>query len=268
MHQLENLVAACTPARVAVAVQGLGSGPEILLHADEPFPPASTFKVAVMAEVFDQAERGLLSLDDRIPISNSFRSAADGEPYSLQSEDDADPSLYAEIGREESLRELVRRMIVRSSNLATNLLIGKIGLETINALLQESGITGISMIRGLFDRRAHALGMDNSTTARGLTQLMSLLAGDRLVSEPASREMIRIMLGQEFSEGIPAGLDPKIRVAHKTGWDDEIYHDSGIVLPADGRPYALTVLTQGFQKETEAHACVANISRLAYEALR
>ncbi len=268
MQQLEKLVAGFGPAQVAVAAQALAGGGEILLHPDEPFPPASTFKVAVMAEVFHQAEQGRQSLDDRVPVINSFASAADAALFSVSHEDDADESLYEKIGTDESLRELVRLMIVRSSNLATNVLIGKIGIETINALLHESGIAGISVIRGVFDRRAHALGLDNSLTARGLTQLMRLLAEGRVVSAQASREMIEIMLGQEFNEGIPAGLDPKIRVAHKTGWDDEIYHDSGIVLPADGRPYALTVLTRGFEKESEAHACVANISRLAYEALR
>jgi len=266
MQQLEDLIAGFGPARVAVAAQALAGRGEILLNADDSFPPASTFKVAVMAEVFHQAEQGRLSLDERVPFINSFASAADAAPFSLSRADDADESLYEKIGTNESLRELVRLMIVRSSNLATNVLIERVGLGRINALLHESGIRGISVVRGVFDSRAHALGIDNSTTARGLTRLMGLIAEGQIVSAQASSQMIEVMLGQEFNEGIPASLDPTIRVAHKTGWDDKIYHDSGVVLPANGNRYALTVLTQGFERESDAHACVAGISRLIYAA--
>jgi beta-lactamase class A len=235
-----------------------------MLNADEPFPPASTLKVAVMAEAFHQAEQGLLALDDRVRVGNAFTSAADGQPYSLRGEDDADPRLYDRIGQLESLCELIRRMIVRSSNLATNVLIEKIGLGRINALLCDSGIEGMAVRRGIFDIRAQQAGISNSTTARGLTRLMSLLAEGRLVSRPASDGMIQIMLGQEFKEGIPAGLPGTVRVAHKTGWDDQIYHDCGIVFPEAGTPYALTVLTRGFREPAEGHAFAAAVSQQIY----
>ena len=264
--EIEALAAEVGPARVAVAAHQPESGREILLNANEPFPPASTLKVAVMAEVFHQAEQGLLGLGDRIPVVNSFTSAADGLPYSLRSEDDADSLLYDTIGRAKSLRELLRRMIVKSSNLATNLLIGRISLSRINALLHETGIEGTAVLRGIFDSRAQQAGISNSTTARGLTRLMSLLAEGRLVSRPASDAMIQIMLGQEFNEGIPAGLPGTVRVAHKTGWDDQIYHDSGIVFPVAGGAYALTVLTRGFRAQAQAHSFAATVSKLIYSS--
>jgi beta-lactamase class A len=264
---LEALIARYPAATVAVAARGLAGDTPILFQADDPFPPASTFKVAVMAEVFHQADRGLLTLDDSIPVINSFTSAADGKPFSIQAEDDADASLYGKIGGLECLHELTRLMIVRSSNLATNLLMEKLGPGRINDLLLDLGIRGISVVRAVYDRRAHAAGIDNLATARGLTRLMGLLAEGKVVSEPASREMIGILLGQEFNEGIPAGLNEGARVAHKTGWDDKIYHDSGVVFPLNGKVYALTVLTQGFENQSEAHACVSEISGLIHGML-
>lgn len=265
MNLLESLTGKFPPGSIAVASSGLPGGRDFALNADASFAPASTFKVAVMAEVFHQAEIGRLSLAEPVPVINSFTSIADGKPYSVDREDDADPSLYEQVGGTREVSELVLRMIVRSSNLATNLLIERIGVRQIDPLLQAAGIDGISVVRGVFDRRAHALGMDNRTTARGLADLMMQLAEGRLVSKAASQEMVRILLGQEFNEGIPAGLPGSVKVAHKTGWDDELYHDAGIVFPEAHGPYTLAVLTRGIAAESDAHACVAAISRLVFE---
>jgi hypothetical protein len=60
-----------------------------------------------------------------------------------------------------------------------------------------------------------------------------------------------------------------VQVAHKTGWTGEFYHDTGIVFPKNRKPYTITIMTQGFPEndEDQAHNCMAEISRLAYEVL-
>ena len=83
--------------------------------------------------------------------------------------------------------------------------------------------------------------------------------------------MIEILLGQEFNESIPALLPKSINVAHKTGWTDDVYHDTGIVFPEgeDRKPYSLSIMTKGFTETqaTEAHQCMASISKIIYENL-
>src|SRR5579871_6801208 len=74
----EALIGQSHAEMVAVAFHDMATGEEILLHPDERFHPASTFKAAVMMEVFHQAQQGSLSLDERIPIKNTFVSIADG----------------------------------------------------------------------------------------------------------------------------------------------------------------------------------------------
>jgi beta-lactamase class A len=74
-------------------------------------------------EVFRQAEAGRLTLDQNRPLVNQFASIVDGSPYSLGPDADSDSSVYIRIGTAVSIRWLVERMIVRSSNLATNALI-------------------------------------------------------------------------------------------------------------------------------------------------
>ena len=100
---------------------------------------------------------------------------------------------------------------------------------------------------------------------------MKLIAEKKVVSKQASEKMIEIMLRQEFNESIPALLPKSVEVAHKTGWTDDFFHDTGIVYPEgeNRKLYALSIMTRGFSedKADEAHACMANISKIIYEQL-
>jgi beta-lactamase class A len=267
--ELEQFIAAQANKTISVALYDLADGQESLIHADHVFHPASTFKVHVMMEVFHQAAQGRLSLADRLPIHNSFNSIADGSRFSLRQVDDAEQTLYPRIGETESIAELTRLMIVRSSNLATNILLEYVGTKNVNEFLRTLGIRGVTVIRGVEDNVAYGRGMNNSATAQGLTQTMRLLAEGAVVSPEASREMIDILLGQEFNESIPALLPGTVPVAHKTGWTGDVHHDTGIVYPQERPPYALTIMTRGWTEEQdqEAHFCLAQISRMIYEGL-
>ena len=240
-----------------------------MVRPDEAYHPASTIKVHVMMEVFRQAEQGRLALEERLPLVNSFASIADGSKFSLQVEDDAEQTLYPRIGETETIAELTRLMIVRSSNLATNILLEKVGAGNVNDFIRALGIEGVKFMRGVEDNAAFRLGMNNSATARGLTQTMELIAKKKVVSKEASENMVEIMLGQEFNESIPALLPNSVKVAHKTGWTGNVYHDTGIVYPEHRKPYAISIMTRGFteDQEAEAHTCMAKISQLIYENL-
>jgi beta-lactamase class A len=267
MNEIEKLIAQADTEVVAVAFRDLQTGREFFAHADDTFHPASTFKVGVMMEVFHQAAQGLLSLDDEIPVVNSFSSIADGSSFSVFAQDDSETTLYKKIGASERVHEIVRLMIVRSSNFATNILIQKVGAAHATAYLRELGVDGVQILRGPEDNRAFASGMNNSATARGLMQMMQVIAEEKAVSPDASTEMIEILLQQEFAEGIPARLPKTVKVAHKTGWNDNLYHDFGIVFAEKRKPYILAIMTRGFKQETEAHQCVAEISEQFYKTL-
>ncbi len=269
MTDLNTFIAEQKNKLISVAMYDFKTRQEISIHADEAFHPASTIKVHVMMEVFHQADQGLLSLEDCLPITNSFTSVADGSKFSLFEQDDSEQTLYPRIGENESIAELTHLMIVRSSNLATNILLEKIGAKHVNAFIQSLDIRDVKVIRGVEDNAAYRLGMNNSATARGLMQTMKLIADKKVVSKQASEKMIEILLGQEFNESIPALLPKSVRVAHKTGWTGDVYHDAGIVYPENRKPYALAIMTRGFAEDRgdEAHACMAQISKMVYDNL-
>ena len=267
--ELQKFIAEHKNKTISVAVYDFQTGEEILVNPDAAYHPASTIKVHVMMEVFHQVEQGWFALEDCLPITNSFTSIADGSKFSLEVNDDAEQTLYPRLGQTESIAELTRLMIVRSSNLATNILLEKIGPKRVSDFIEALDIQGVKFIRGIEDRAAFRSGMNNSATARGLTQTMKLIAEKKVVSEQASEKMIEILLGQEFNESIPALLPETVKVAHKTGWTGNVYHDTGIVFP-DGRPpYVISLMTRGFAEDEgrEAHACMADISKLIYEKL-
>jgi beta-lactamase class A len=159
-------------------------------------------------------------------------------------------------------------MIVRSSNLATNILLEKICTKSVHDFIQALGISGVSVLRGINDDAARGLGLNNRVTAHGLTQTMKLIAEGKIVSKQASGKMARIMLGQEFNESIPALLPETVRVAHKTGWDGNVHHDTGIDYLEHRKPYALSIMTRGFAEAGEAHTCMRTISKLIYDTFQ
>jgi beta-lactamase class A len=219
----------------------------------------------VMLEVYREALEGRLSLEERLAVKNEFKSIADGSIFSVSPADDSEQTLYKKIGSTETVRELLRLMITESSNLATDIIIERVGAERVMELMRRMSASGIRVLRGVEDGKAFERGLNNTTTARGLLILLRAIAEGRAVSRAASKEMNDILLAQKFNEGIPAGLPAAARVAHKTGSITKIEHDAGIVYLPGRKPYVLVVLVRGIAEEARAHKLIADISRAVYE---
>jgi len=168
------------------------------------------------------------------------------------------------VGKSRPLEELIRRMIVRSSNLATNLLIERIGAPTVMDLMRQIEAYDIQVLRGVEDQKAYDAGMNNATTANDLRIVLEAIADGKTFSAASAARMIDILKAQEFNGKIPAGLPPGTAVAHKTGDITGIHHDAAIVFPRGEKPYVLVVLTAGFQDEKEADQAIADISRVVW----
>lgn len=235
-------------------------------NADAWFHAASTMKLAVLLAVFRQVAMGSLALDAPVHVRNRFTSIVNREPYMLELSRDADPDVYGLLGKTLTVHELSYQMITTSSNLATNLLVELIGIDTIQRALDEMEIDGIKVLRGVEDQAAFDAGLNNETTANGLVKLLRIIAEGHAWSPETSSQMMDIMLDQQYRSGIPAGLPKAARVAHKTGNISTVHHDAGIVYLDERKPYILVVLTQ-FEAETARTTAVADISRDIYEHL-
>jgi len=259
-----------TPARaVGLYYRDLATGDSLTVGSDLRFHAASTMKLAVMIQLFRDRDAGLLSLDDSVTITNTFRSIVDSSPYQLDVTDDSDSSLYKRLGQRASIRQLIELMETVSSNLATNLLIAKVDAKRANATAHALGADSILVLRGVEDDKAYRAGLNNTTTARDLGMLLAAIANGKAASAASCREMLAILGRQQFNEGIPAGLPPGTTVYHKTGWIGQVvYHDAALVEPPNGGRYVLVVLTGAIQKDADAHAAVRDLSKLVFDARR
>jgi beta-lactamase class A len=253
-------------AEVSVAFRTLDGQDELFLRDADAFHAASTMKVPVMIEMYRQAEAKLIGLDQRVPVVNAFKSIVDGSAFALSPEDDSEKDLYTAVGQTRSWRDLCELMITDSSNLATNILIDRLGVARVRATIASLGAEGMDVRRGVEDNVAFRAGLNNTTTSRALLVLLEGMAKGATVSPAASREMVEILSRQHFNEAIPAGVAPGTRVAHKTGGITRIQHDAAIVFAP--RPYVLVVLVRGLEEEKKGHDLIAAITRVLDAAVR
>ena len=262
--RVERRIAEVPGAVVGLAFRDLGRDDAFDVASDSVFHAASTMKVPVMIELIRQAEAGSAALDQRVLLVNQFGSIVDGSPYALDPTDDSDSAMYALVGQRVAVRDLMTRMITRSSNLATNAVIALVGAARVDATAHALGATRTRVLRGVEDQKAYDRGMNNVTTAGDLATLMSAIALDRAASPAGCALMRDVLSRQEFNDEIPAGLPPGTRVAHKTGQITGVLHDAAIVYPSGRPPYVLVVLTRGIPDERVARALIADLSRLVW----
>lgn len=215
---------------VSMYYRPLEGGCALMHNENEPLIAASVIKVPIMVEAFRQFEEGILSPDDVHVLRDAEKMPSCGALNRMHD------------GLEVSLRDLVELMIVLSDNTATNILIDLLGKDNINATLRSLGITRSVLRRKLFDREAHLAGIENTVTARDMGLLLEKMYAGELVSEAASREMLEILRNQKLNGKMPFYLKPRgIASAHKTGEDDGITHDVGIVFAR--KPFVLCMLS-------------------------
>ncbi len=234
-------------------------------NADTLFHAASTIKIAVLVGVYAMVSRGELTADAPVHVRNRFTSIVDGAPFMVVC-GPMDAEVEKHVGRTMTIQALAYEMITKSSNLATNLLVDVVGVESIRKCLEELRIDGIVMVRGVQDEAAFQAGINNLVTANGVLRLLRMIADGRAYSPEVCAQMLEIMLDTRARSGIPAGVPGDASVAHKTGNISTVHHDAGIVYIGSRRPYFLVVLTQ-FPDDVRRSTAVAEVSQGIFETL-
>lgn len=209
---------------------------------DRPFYAASTIKLHVLLAALRAADRGALDLDARVAATRTF-TGADGAPFTLVG-DHVDPTHPVE-GEPVAVRDLLVRMIDRSSNEATNAVLGMVGLDSVADVIAGLGLRGTRVERAIGDPTAVAAGLTNETTARDLAVTLRALASGAAVSPESTRLALAALRAQRMrviTAVLPAGVD----AGSKSGEVEGFRHDVAFAGdPAgDGVRY-LAVLTAG-----------------------
>src|SRR5689334_15778133 len=266
--QIDQIAKESGAKAIAVALHDFETGFELHYHDDRWFHAASTIKVPILLGVFAAIDRGDLLPHSRVHVRNRFLSVVENIPFRVESARDANSAVHNATGKMMRVDELAYHMITTSSNLATNLLLGVIGPESVNETLRALHVEeGIELKRGVEDELAFEKGISNMVTANGLLKILVMLSEGKAFSPALSRRMMDILHGQEFNQGIPARLPKGARVAHKTGEISTVAHDAGVVYLPKRKPYSLVILTEWDPTTSGRSRTIAAISHTIYEAL-
>jgi len=124
--------------KVAVFYRDLKSGTEININSDEPWEGASCLKVFVLLELLNQVKSNTLKLSDKIKYERSDYTEGSGIMR------------YLDTGTEFSIKDLATLMMIISDNIATNILMDKIGIPNINNHIKEIGLSK-TIVHNKFD---------------------------------------------------------------------------------------------------------------------
>lgn len=225
---------------VAYVVQDLGGEERFERNPDLVLPTASIIKLAVLYEVFAQADAGRIPLDEPRPIDRRLARPG-GLLYELGT-----PTL--------SVRDLAVAMIVMSDNTAANLLIERVGMSAVNARMAGLGLPRTQLRRLMLDQEAARRGDENVSTAGEVASLLGVFASGRGLSSASGEAARGILLKAKIGlaplvDALPAGTP----AASKSGELPGVRGEAAIVYePA--RPYAIVVLTSFLRPDGDPDA--------------
>lgn len=261
--------------RVGIVFEETGGGravhePHLVVYA------ASMVKTAILLEVLRRVDEGTLAWDAEVAVRNEFASVADGSPFAADVYPDQEVRVLECLERGRGTIELLTsEMVARSSNLAANVLLAKVGPDSVTALARRIGAERFALRRPIDDVKARERGLTNEADAASMARVLRAcyedVPGFKLSAQSRARAR-SILEAQVFNEGLPAGLHPQSGavVGHKSGSTSAVRHDGGFVRLPDGRSYILVVLTQGHGTDAErerALELIRRVSRAAWDAM-
>lgn len=229
--ELEQLVASSGLDAGVSYVSLVDSRDRCSVGGDEPRVAASVIKLAVLAEVLDQAGGGFHPLEEPLQVQESDIVAGTGVVQGMGA------------GTVLTVGELAGYMISESDNTAANILIDAVGMDAVNENARKLGLDNTALKRKMMDEQAIAEGVENMMSANDAARILELTYKGGLVDAKMSAFALDTLKAQGIAGGIGAGLPPGIPVAHKTGSLANIENDAAIVLAE--RPYVLVVMASG-----------------------
>lgn len=236
---------------LGVYVRDLSTGATVEIRPDEVFPTASSIKLAVLYELYRQAEEGRVDLVEvTTPPAPRVRGGG----------------ILQELGDRVSLtwRDLAVLMIGWSDNEATNVLARRVGLEAVNRRLDTLSLPGTRLRRLMMDLPAARRGDENVSTPRELARLAEIVARGEGLSPAGATDILAVASvkdeGSHFRRGLPAG----VKAVSKPGALEGVRCEAAWV-DIPGRPYVAAIMTTYLRREAEGEAAISELSAAIYD---
>ena len=235
---------------LGVYVEDLSSGSLVELRADELFPTASSIKLAVLYELYRQADEGRIDLAEvtRPPLP---RVAGTG--------------VLQYLGDQVSLtwRDLALLMLRWSDNEAANLLIRRVGRAAINHRLDALLLGKTRLRREMMDLAAARRGDENVSTPRELARLAAILARGEGMSAGRAQDLLAVATVAAEDSPFRRGLPEGVRAISKPGTLEGVRCETAWV-DVPGRPYIAAIMTAYVQQESDGEEAITELSAAIY----
>ena len=237
---------------MGVAIEDLVSGRKYLLHADDVFPQASSIKIAVLAELYRQAQQGKLKLTDVYTVKTSDLVADSPIMNGLT------PGVT-----QLTLRDLATMVVAVSDNSAANILIDRVGIENVNSLLDSLGLAHTRLRRKMMDLKAASEGRENISTPGEMMMLLESLYRGKVLNKQLAEDFFKVLSTKKMDSWISRDLPEDLKIANKPGSLEGVRNDSGVVF-IENRPYIICVMTIYLRRERHGEEAISKISLDSY----
>jgi len=242
---------------MGVAILDLTDGKTFLLRGDEVFAQASSIKIAVLAELYRQEQRGRHGEQGVARLSDL---------YTVRSEDMV-PDSSIMLGLTPGVtkvtnRDLATMMVAVSDNSATNVLIDRVGMANVEGMLAGLGLKNTHLRRKMMDLEAARQGRENLSTPREMMTLLETIYRNKLLDRDLTADFFKVLSTAKDSS-IPKLLPAGLVIANKPGELEAVRNDSGIVF-VPNRAFVICVMTSYLQDELAGQRAISEIALAAY----
>jgi beta-lactamase class A len=166
------------------------------------------------------------------------------------------PKVELQEGKEYTLEEILKQMIVYSDNSAMDFLWSAINRPFADRIFYELGITYGDDTE------------ENFLSPIVYSNILRMLYNSSYLTRDSSEKILTLLTETDFNNGLVAGVPSGIAVAHKFGERDisstsKELHDCGIIYYPE-HPYILCVMTIGDNYDN-LEGVISNISKITYE---
>lgn len=205
------------PGHVGFYYKNLVTEYEYGVCENESYLAASVIKLPLYLHVLRQAAEGKLDMAQPLTVTEEDKVPICGALTLFSGDVTAD------------IRSLCHLMISISDNTATNKLIDFCGIEELSKSFRTMGLEKTVLNRKMFDFEKSKQGLQNYICPKEIAMLLEQLYHNEFVSGKVCREAMDILLQQQVDHKLNGKLCNAVPVAHKTGEDDNLSNDVGIV---------------------------------------
>jgi len=260
-RKLERLAAGFR-GEIGIYVRHLPSGASAEIRADTVFPTASLIKVPILLALYDQAERGIVDLDARVPYPDTLN---------YRYVESTDVVGYMAAGDTLPLSELAFLMLTVSDNVASlwiQALVG--GGASVNGWLEGHGFRDTRVNSRTPGREAaRSVYGWGQTTPREMADALVMIREGRAVSPGASEAMYRMLTNSYWKNAALSQIPPTVQAASKQGFVDKSRSEVLLVNAPSG-DYVLSIITKNqvdtsYTPDNEGERLIRAVSRAVYE---